>query len=163
MWSKNSCSVCFSLLLMPFRKKRCFKSSNSNRKLVIYLETLENSLFQVNPVFFRTPLNFETEKNLRQRFVDEFKRNKTKKKSKRNGWEIPAPGANAAEVFSAKPMKRKQLTTPYKVPVSRNGAEPAPRWLSHYIIIVRVADLIVTIICGYYILRNFAILKESQN
>ena len=47
---KNSCSVCFGLLLMPFRKKRCLKFQNSNRKLVKYLETFENSLF--NSVFF---------------------------------------------------------------------------------------------------------------
>ena len=47
-------------------------------------------------------------KTLRQRFVDKFKSRKTKKKSKRIGWEIPALGAKAAEVFSAKLMKRKQ-------------------------------------------------------
>ena len=30
-------------------------------------------------------------------------------------------------------------TACYSVPVSRNGVEPAPRWLSHYILTVRVA------------------------
>ena len=34
-------------------------------------------------------------------------------------------------------------TACYNVPVSRNGAEPAPRWLSHYIITVRVAYFVM--------------------
>ena len=47
LWALILKAVCFSLLLMPFRKKKnvASKVQNSNRKLGKYLETFENSLF----------------------------------------------------------------------------------------------------------------------
>ena len=52
-------------------------------------------------------------KNLRQIFVDKFKSKKTKKRV-RESVEIHALVAKAAEVFSAKLMKRKQLATTFQ-------------------------------------------------
>ena len=47
-------------------------------------------------------------------FCRQIQEQENKKKSKRIGWEIPALGAKAAEVFSAKLMKRKQLATTFQ-------------------------------------------------
>ena len=47
-------------------------------------------------------------------FCRQIQAQENKKKSKRIGWEIPALAAKAAEVFSAKLMKRKRLATTFQ-------------------------------------------------